>query len=80
MYMLYAFKCGILHYTVSLNVVLGANRIMNMNNFKSCFHFCLLYALSLTNPLYVFDLNFLKIILEVLFMGFFSAKYTCYFL
>ena len=80
MYILYTFKCEILHYTISLKVILGPSRIMNMNNFKFCFHFCLLYALSHTNILYVFDLSFLKIILEVLFMGSYSAKYLCYFL
>ena len=53
MYMLYAFKCGILHYTVSLNVALGANRIMNMNNFKSCFHFAY-YMPSLSQTLFTF--------------------------
>ena len=65
-----------------LKVVLGPNKIMNMKNFKFCFYFCLLCALSLshTSPLYVFDISFLKMILERLFMGFSSANYTCYFL
>ena len=48
--------CKILHYTISLKVVLGLNKIMNMKNFG--FYFSLLYAFSLTNPLYVFDLSF----------------------
>ena len=60
----------------SLKVALDPNKIMNMSNFKFCFDFRLKYALSLTIPLYVFDLSFLKIILEVLFMAFYSAKYT----
>ena len=34
---------------------------------------------SLTNPSYVCDLSFLKIILEVILMIFYIAKYTCYF-
>ena len=32
-----------------------------------------------SNNLYVFDFSFVKRILEVLLMGFYSAKYTCYF-
>ena len=35
---------------------------------------------SLTTHLYVFDLSFLKITLEILFTGFYTAKDTCYFL
>ena len=35
-------------------------------------------ASYMSNPLYVFDLNFLKIILKLLFMGFCRAKHTCY--
>ena len=80
LYLLNAFQCEILHYTISIEVVLGSNKIMNIKNFKFCFHFCLQHALSFTNPLYVFDLSFLKIILEVLSMGFYNAKYTCYLL
>ena len=79
MYILYAFQFKFLHLTISFKVVAGPNKIMNMNNFKFCFYFCLQYALFLTILLYVFDLSFLKIILEVLLMGFYRAKYTCYF-
>ena len=57
-------------YIIGLKVALGPNKIMNIKNFKFCSYFCLLYALSLTNPFYVFDLSFLKMILGVLFMDF----------
>ena len=52
MCMLYAFKYKILHETISLKVVLGPNKIMNMKNFKFCFYFCLQYVLSLTQSLF----------------------------
>ena len=32
MYIFYAFRCEILHYSISLKVVLGPNKIMNMKN------------------------------------------------
>ena len=67
-------------YSFFLKVVLGPNKIMNTKNFKFCFYFCLQYVLSLTIPLHVFDLSFLKIILQAPFMSFYSAKYACYFL
>ena len=59
-------------YTLSLKVVLCPNKYMNI-----------IFAynmLSLTIHLYIFDLSFLKIILEGLCMGFYSAKYTCCYL
>ena len=74
MCILYAFECEILHLTVSIKVFLVANKIMNMKNFKFCFYFCLKYALFFTISLYLFNLSFLKIILEGLFMGFYSGK------
>ena len=55
-------------------VVLGSNKIMNMKNVQFCFYFCLQYALCHTIPLYVFDLSFLKLLLEVLFYGFLQRK------
>ena len=79
MYILYAFQCETLHYTISVKVVLGPNKIMNVKNLKFCFYFCLQYALSHTIPLDVFDFSFLKIILELLSMGFCSAKCNFYF-
>ena len=74
MCILYAFQCQILHLTISLKVFLVANKIMSMKNFKFCFYFCLKYALFFTISLYLFNLSFLKIILEVLFMGFYTGK------
>ena len=44
-----------------------------MKNFKLCFYFCLQYAFFITIPFYVFDLSFLKIILEV-FSGLLQCK------
>ena len=70
MYILYAFQCEILHQTISFNLVLGKNNITNMKHFKFCFYFCFQYVLSLTIPLYIFDLGFLKIILEVFLWAF----------
>ena len=70
----YAFECEILHSTVSVKVFLVANKIMNMKNFKFCFYFCLKYPLFFTISLYLFNLSFLKIILEGLFMGFYRGK------
>ena len=64
---------------ISLKVVLSPNKIMNMKNLKFCFYFCSQYALSHTIPLYVFDFSFLKIILQVVLMRFYSAKHTCNF-
>ena len=63
-----------------MKVAVGPNKIMNMKNFKFCFYFCLQYALSLTVPFYVFELSLLKMIPEVLFMGFYSAKHNCFFM
>ena len=64
--------------TISLTVVLGPNKIMNMKNsyFVSIFAY---FMPSLTNFLYVCWLGFLKTILEVIFMSFYIAKYTYYF-
>ena len=77
-YILYVFQREILHLTISLKVALGPNKIINIKNSKFCLYFCLQYVLSFTIPLYIFDHCFVKIILEVLFMGFYSAKYTCF--
>ena len=74
MYILYAFQCEILHKAISLKVVRGPNKTMKMKNFKFCFYFYFQYAFSATIPLYVFELSFPKIILEVLFMGFHSGS------
>ena len=44
--------------------------------------FVFIFAYSITShaiSLYVCDLSFLKIILEIILMGFYNAKYTCYF-
>ena len=62
----------------SFRVVIGPNKIVNMKNFF--FFIFAYYMLSHTDHLYVFDFSFLNIILEVLFMGLYRAKYTCYFL
>ena len=64
----------------SLKVVLGPNKIMNIKNFKFFIYFCLQYGLSHAQFVSMFfDLSFLKIIPKMLFMGFHSAKYSCYF-
>ena len=52
---------------------------MNIKNFNLFFIFA--YNIpSLTIHFYVFDLSYLKIILEIIFRVFCSAKYACYFL
>ena len=70
-----SFQCEILHQTVSLKVILGPNKIMNMKNVLFIFANNML---SLTIPLHVFAFSFLKITLEVHLIGFYSAKYICY--
>ena len=66
MYILYAFQ--VQHEKVALD----PNKIMNIENFKFCFYFCLQYVLSRT-------ISLQKIIPKMLFMGFYCKKYTCYF-
>ena len=71
MYILYAFQCEILHQTISFNLVLVFILIQSsLAQFSLCFYFCFQYVLSLTIPLYIFDLGSLKIILEVFLWAF----------
>ena len=53
MYILYAFQCEILPYTINLRAVLGPSKIINMKNFK----FLLLFLPTicpLTQSLFMF--------------------------
>ena len=65
--------------TISLNVALGPNEIINVK-IPILLLFLLIICAPSRNSSLFFDLSFLKIILEVLFIAFYSAKYTCYFL
>ena len=58
-YILYAFQCEILHQTITLEVVLGPNKIMNMKN-QILFLFLLTIHPLFRNPSLCFSPQFPK--------------------